>query len=92
MAGSNNYLGLTAHPRVREAAIQAIHQYGTGCSGSRYLTGTIDLNTTPTTSYTDTEILIRNSTTGEVEKTDSTSPAIYNFGMTYVMTNFNYFS
>ncbi len=44
MAGSNNYLGLTAHPRVREAAIKAIHQYGTGCSGSRYLTGTIDLH------------------------------------------------
>jgi 8-amino-7-oxononanoate synthase len=44
MAGSNNYLGLTAHPKVREAAIKAIHQYGTGCSGSRYLTGTIDLH------------------------------------------------
>ncbi len=34
MAGSNNYLGLTAHPKVREAAIQAIKTYGTGCSGS----------------------------------------------------------
>ncbi len=44
MAGSNNYLGLTAHPRVKEAAIEAIHRYGTGCSGSRYLTGTIDLH------------------------------------------------
>lgn len=44
MAGSNNYLGLTAHPAVREAAIKAIEQYGTGCSGSRYLTGTIDLH------------------------------------------------
>lgn len=44
MAGSNNYLGLTAHPRVKEAAIDAIHRYGTGCSGSRYLTGTIDLH------------------------------------------------
>jgi 8-amino-7-oxononanoate synthase len=44
MAGSNNYLGLTANPRVKEAAIKAIEKYGTGCSGSRYLTGTIDLH------------------------------------------------
>ncbi len=44
MAGSNNYLGLTAHPKVKEAAIKALDKYGTGCSGSRYLTGTIDLH------------------------------------------------
>jgi 8-amino-7-oxononanoate synthase len=44
MAGSNNYLGLTADPRVKEAAIKAIQKYGTGCSGSRYLTGTLDLH------------------------------------------------
>ncbi|MDP4174628.1 MAG: aminotransferase class I/II-fold pyridoxal phosphate-dependent enzyme [Bacteroidota bacterium] len=44
MAGSNNYLGLTADPRVKEAAVKAIEKYGTGCSGSRYLTGTIDLH------------------------------------------------
>lgn len=44
MAGSNNYLGLTSHPRVKEAAIKAIEKYGTGCSGSRYLTGTLDLH------------------------------------------------
>lgn len=44
MAGSNNYLGLTAHPKVKEAAIMATKKYGTGCSGSRYLTGTIDLH------------------------------------------------
>ena len=44
MAGSNNYLGLTGHPRVIEAAIKAIEKYGTGCSGSRYLTGTLDLH------------------------------------------------
>lgn len=44
MAGSNNYLGLTAHPKVRDAAIDAIRKYGTGCSGSRYLTGTLDLH------------------------------------------------
>lgn len=44
MAGSNNYLGLTAHPYVKEAAIRAIEKYGTSCSGSRYLTGTIDLH------------------------------------------------
>lgn len=44
MAGSNNYLGLTAHPRVKEAALKAIEKYGSGCSGSRYLTGTLDLH------------------------------------------------
>jgi len=44
MAGSNNYLGFTAHPKVRQASIDAINKYGTGCSGSRYLTGTIDLH------------------------------------------------
>ncbi len=44
MAGSNNYLGLTGDPRVREASIKAIEKYGTSCSGSRYLTGTIDLH------------------------------------------------
>ncbi|HET9135511.1 MAG TPA: aminotransferase class I/II-fold pyridoxal phosphate-dependent enzyme [Candidatus Kapabacteria bacterium] len=44
MAGSNNYLGLTIDPRVKEAAKKAIDQYGTGCSGSRYLTGTIKLH------------------------------------------------
>ncbi|MEB2329479.1 MAG: aminotransferase class I/II-fold pyridoxal phosphate-dependent enzyme [Ignavibacteriaceae bacterium] len=44
MAGSNNYHGLTTHPKVKEAAINAIRKYGTGCSGSRYLTGTLDLH------------------------------------------------
>lgn len=44
MAGSNNYLGLTTHPKVKEAAKTALKKYGTGCSGSRYLTGTIDLH------------------------------------------------
>ncbi|MBN1446321.1 MAG: pyridoxal phosphate-dependent aminotransferase family protein [Bacteroidetes bacterium] len=44
MAGSNNYLGLTADPRVKQASIDAIEKYGTGCSGSRYLTGTLNLH------------------------------------------------
>jgi 8-amino-7-oxononanoate synthase len=44
MAGSNNYLGLTADPRVKDAAVKAVQKYGTGCSGSRYLTGTLDLH------------------------------------------------
>ncbi len=44
MGGSNNYLGLTAHPKVKEAANRAVEKYGTGCSGSRYLTGTLDLH------------------------------------------------
>ena len=44
MAGSNNYLGLTAHPKVKEATANALKTYGTSCSGSRYLTGTIPLH------------------------------------------------
>ncbi len=44
MAGSNNYLGLTSDPRVMEAAKNAIDQYGTGCTGSRFLNGTLDIH------------------------------------------------
>lgn len=42
MIGSNNYLGLTSHPEVIEAGVKAIEQYGSGCSGSRFLNGTLD--------------------------------------------------
>ena len=44
MFGSNSYLGLTNHPRVIAAAAEATRQYGTGCAGSRFLNGTIDLH------------------------------------------------
>ena len=44
MLGSNNYLGLTNHPKVKEAAQQAIAKYGTGCAGSRFLNGTLDIH------------------------------------------------
>ena len=44
MVGSNNYLGLTSDPRVKKAAIQAIEKYGTGCSGSRFLNGNLDIH------------------------------------------------
>lgn len=44
MIGSNNYLGLTRDPRVVEAAIEATRKYGTSCSGSRFLNGTLDLH------------------------------------------------
>lgn len=44
MCGSNNYLGLTTDPRVREAALEAIKRYGTSCTGSRFLNGTLDLH------------------------------------------------
>jgi 8-amino-7-oxononanoate synthase len=44
MAGSNNYLGLTSNEKVKQAAKDAIDKYGTGCSGSRYLTGTLALH------------------------------------------------
>lgn len=44
MLGSNNYLGLTNHPRVVEAGIKALEKYGSGCSGSRFLNGTLDIH------------------------------------------------
>jgi 8-amino-7-oxononanoate synthase len=44
MVGSNNYLGLTNHPKVKEAAIKAVKKYGTGCAGSRFLNGTLDIH------------------------------------------------
>jgi len=44
MIGSNNYLGLTTHPQVREAAIEAVRKYGTSCTGSRFLNGTLHLH------------------------------------------------
>ena len=44
MLGSNNYLGLTHHPKVLEAASRALHIYGSGCTGSRFLNGTLDLH------------------------------------------------
>jgi len=44
MIGSNNYLGLTTHPQVREAAIEALRKYGPSCTGSRFLNGTLHLH------------------------------------------------
>jgi len=44
MLGSNSYLGLTNDPRVKEAAIEAIRRFGTGCAGSRFLNGTLDIH------------------------------------------------
>ncbi|MBR6795943.1 MAG: pyridoxal phosphate-dependent aminotransferase family protein [Clostridia bacterium] len=44
MLGSNNYLGLTTCPEVMEAGIKAVEQYGTGCSGSRFLNGTLQMH------------------------------------------------
>ena len=44
MLGSNNYLGLTSHPKVKEAAIEAVKKYGSGCAGSRFLNGTLDIH------------------------------------------------
>jgi 8-amino-7-oxononanoate synthase len=44
MVGSNNYLGLTTHPKVRAAAMKALEEFGTSCSGSRFLNGTLELH------------------------------------------------
>ena len=51
---------------------------------------TLVITNEPTSGITSTQILVRNSTTGEIEITDNTSPTIYNYGMTYAMTNFTY--
>jgi len=44
MIGSNNYLGLTTHPKVRQAAEEAVRRYGTSCTGSRFLNGTLEMH------------------------------------------------
>ena len=44
MVGSNNYLGMTHHPKVLSAAKEALDRYGSGCTGSRFLNGTLDLH------------------------------------------------
>jgi 8-amino-7-oxononanoate synthase len=44
MLGSNSYLGLTNHPRIKAAAQAAVEKYGTGCAGSRFLNGTLDIH------------------------------------------------
>lgn len=44
MMSSNDYLGLTSHPKVKEAAIDALRQFGTGCAGSRFLNGTLAMH------------------------------------------------
>ena len=44
MLGSNSYLGLTNHPKIKEAATAAVAKYGTGCAGSRFLNGTLDIH------------------------------------------------
>ena len=44
MLGSNSYMGLTNHPKIKEAAIEAIKKYGSGCAGSPFLNGTLDIH------------------------------------------------
>ena len=44
MLGSNNYLGLTTHPEIIEAGVKALEKFGTGCSGSRFLNGTLEMH------------------------------------------------
>ena len=47
MFGSNSYLGLTNHPKIKEGSIKAVEKYGTGCAGSRFLNGTLDIHIEP---------------------------------------------
>ena len=63
---------------------------GSANISSSLTTSVFTIATQPTTSYTARQILMRNSASGQVEITDSTSPAIYNFGMSYAMSTFNY--
>ena len=44
MLGSNSYLGLTNHPEIKEAVKKAVDKYGSGCAGSRFLNGTLDIH------------------------------------------------
>lgn len=44
MFGSNSYMGLTNHPKIKEACIKAVEKYGSGCAGSRFLNGTLDIH------------------------------------------------
>ena len=44
MLGSNNYLGLTNHPEIKQAAARALEDYGTGTAGSRFLNGTLEIH------------------------------------------------
>src|SRR5208283_932922 len=44
MLGSNSYLGLTNHPKIKEAAKAAVEKYGTACAGSRFLNGSLDIH------------------------------------------------
>lgn len=44
MFGSNSYLGLTNHPKIKDGSIKAVEKYGTGCAGSRFLNGTLDIH------------------------------------------------
>ena len=44
MFGSNSYLGLTNHPEIKKATIDAVNKYGSGCAGSRFLNGTLDIH------------------------------------------------
>ena len=56
MVGSNNYLGLTNHPKVKEACIDAVNKYGSGCAGSRFLNGTL-LNALQQTTVEDVQLV-----------------------------------
>jgi 7-keto-8-aminopelargonate synthetase-like enzyme len=44
MLGSNSYLGLTNHPKIKEAAKAAVEKFGSGCAGSRFLNGTLEIH------------------------------------------------
>lgn len=69
---------------------ESLHVSGNTIVSGTISGGTMVITNQPTSGYTTTQILMRNSTSGQVEITDSTSPSIYNYGMSYAMTTFNY--
>jgi hypothetical protein len=101
VSGSQNIIGNTNISGSLSITNDLIVLGSSSITGSLNITGSINISSSltasaititsqPALSYTTRQILMRNSASGQIEITDSTSPAIYNFGMSYAMTTFNY--
>lgn len=101
VSGSQNIIGNTNISGSLTITNDLLVLGSSSITGSLNITGSINISSSltasaititsqPALSYTTRQILMRNSASGQIEITDSTSPAIYNFGMSYAMTTFNY--